>query len=351
MPTDKDPAEPVKNELPYTVRVWQTIAIVSLFITILLVVRVAFNVLLMALAGCLIAVYFHGLGDLIQRKTRITRRFAMLYSIAGTLVIIALSVWFIGAKIQIQVAELSNTLPETIRVSKTKLNSTPLGRKVLDYTSGQQPEKILDTATAFFNTGFGVLGDLYIILFLGLFFTASPTLYKEGILLLVPQPRKAQGIQIIDRISRSLRGWLRGMLVSMILITVLITVGLMIIGIPLTMVLGLITGILEIVPNFGPLIAMIPGVLLAITVSTNTAIFVALLYIICQTIVANIATPLLQKKIIHLPPALTLISQLLMGVLSGVLGIILAVPLLAILMILIDELYIKKIDSDLVSAS
>jgi predicted PurR-regulated permease PerM len=186
MPADKDPAEPAKNESPYTVRVWQTIAIVSLFITILLVVRVAFNVLLMALAGCLIAVYFHGLSDLIQRKTRITRRFAMLLSIGGTLVVIALSVWFIGSKIQIQVAELSNTLPGTIRITKTKLNSTPLGRKVLDYTSGQQPEKMLDTATAFFNTGFGVLGDLYIILFLGLFFTASPTLYKEGILLLVP---------------------------------------------------------------------------------------------------------------------------------------------------------------------
>jgi predicted PurR-regulated permease PerM len=342
MPADKEPADPAKTELPYTALMWQTIAVVSLFITMLLVVRVAFNVLLMALAGCLIAVYFHGLGDLIQRKTGIARKYAMLLSIAGTLVIIALSVWFIGTKIQSQVTELSNTLPETIRITKAKLNSTPLGRKVIDYTSSQNSEKLLDTVTSFFNTGFGVLGDLYIILFLGIFFTASPTLYKDGILLLIPQERKAQGIHIMDRISRSLRGWLRGMLVSMILITVLITVGLMIIGIPLTMVLGLITGILEIVPNFGPLIAMIPGVLLAITVSTNTAIIVALLYIICQTIVANIVTPLLQKKIIHLPPALTLMSQLLMGGLSGVLGIVLAVPLLAILMILIDELYIKK---------
>jgi len=342
MPADKEPADPAKTELPYTARVWQTIAIVSLFITMLLVVRVAFNVLLMALAGCLIAVYFHGLGDLIQRKTGIARTYAMLISTVGTLVIVALSVWFIGTKIQIQVTELSNTLPETIRITKAKLNSTPLGRKVIDYTSSQHSEKLLDTATSFFNTGFGVLGDLYIILFLGIFFTASPTLYKDGILLLIPQPRKAQGIRIIDRISGSLRGWLRGMLVSMILITVLITAGLMIIGIPLTMVLGMITGILEIVPNFGPLIAMIPGVLLAITVSTNTAIIVALLYIICQTIVANIVTPLLQKRIIHLPPALTLMSQLLMGALSGVLGIVLAVPLLAILMILIDELYIKK---------
>jgi len=115
-------------------------------------------------------------------------------------------------------------------------------------------------------------------------------------------------------------------------------------GIPAALVLGLITGILEIIPNLGPLIAMIPGVLLAFTISTNTAIIVALIYIVSQTIVANIVTPLIQKKMINLPPALTLISQLIMGTLSGALGIILAVPLLAILIIMVDELYVKKID-------
>jgi len=135
------------------------------------------------------------------------------------------------------------------------------------------------------------------------------------------------------------------MMLSMLLITILIVVGLTIMDIPVTMVLGLITGILEIVPNFGPLIAMIPGVLLALTVSTSTAIIVAIIYIASQTLVANIVTPLIQKKMINLPPALTLASQLIMGALSGALGIILAVPLLAILIILVDELYVKKMDS------
>jgi predicted PurR-regulated permease PerM len=134
------------------------------------------------------------------------------------------------------------------------------------------------------------------------------------------------------------------MLLSMVLITILIAVGLTIIGIPVAMVLGFITGILEIIPNFGPLIAMAPGVLLALTIGGGTAIIVALLYIVSQTIVANIVTPLIQKKMINLPPALTLISQLIMGALSGALGIILAVPLLAMLIILVDELYVKKMD-------
>jgi predicted PurR-regulated permease PerM len=132
------------------------------------------------------------------------------------------------------------------------------------------------------------------------------------------------------------------MLVSIVLITILIAVSLNIVGLPATTVLGLITGLLEIIPNFGPVIAMIPGVLLALTISTKTAVIVALIYIACQTIVASIVTPLLQKKIINIPPALTLLIQLIMGTLSGVMGIILAVPLLAILIIIIDELYVKE---------
>ena len=114
-------------------------------------------------------------------------------------------------------------------------------------------------------------------------------------------------------------------------------------GIPVALVLSLITGILELIPNIGSLVAMIPGVLLALTIGTNTAIIVAIMYIVAQTIVANIVTPLIQKKMINLPPALTLISQLVMGSVSGALGIVLAVPLLAILIILIDELYVKKL--------
>jgi predicted PurR-regulated permease PerM len=203
----------------------------------------------------------------------------------------------------------------------------------------------LETAQTFFSTSFGVLGDMYIILFLGIFFTASPSLYKNGILALVPANKKDTAGHIMDRISLSLKGWLKGMMLSMLLITILITAGLSIIGIPVAMVLGFITGILEIVPNLGPLIAMIPGVLLSLTVGTGTAVIVSLLYIVSQTIVANIVTPLIQKKMINLPPALTLISQLIMGTVSGALGIILAVPLLAILIILVDELYVKKIDA------
>lgn len=335
---------PTAKETSYTHKVWQTVAIVALLAVVILIARVAFNVLLMVLAGTLIATFFHGFGDLIQRHTRLGRRPAMIIAVGGSFALLGLLLWFMGTTIQHQIAELSDKLPQTVNSVKAKMSSSPIGQKILQSVSGDNSQKLMATAQTFFSTSFGVLGDIYIIMFLGIFFTANPSMYKNGILVLVPAGHKETGKHIINRISLALKGWLKGLMVSMVLVTIMISTGLLIIGVPVAMVLGLITGLLEVVPNFGSVLAMIPGVLLALTISTNTGIIVALLYITSQTITANIVNPLIQKKMINLPPALTLISQLIMGAISGALGIILAVPLLAITVILVDELYVKTID-------
>jgi predicted PurR-regulated permease PerM len=345
MPDRKKPEEKVtRKELSYIEKVWHTVAIVALLVVVILIARVAFNVLLMVLAGVLISVYFHGLGDIIERRTKFSRRVCMLLSLVVSFTIIALLLWFMGTKIQAQIAVLNDTLPQTISTAKAKLAESSIGAKILEYFTGDKSEKLFVTAQHFFSTSFGVLGNIYIILFLGIFFTASPNLYKDGIIKLMPDSKKELAKNVIDRISFALKGWLKGMMLSMVLITILITTGLTIIGIPVALVLALITGILKLIPNFGSLAAMIPGVLLALTISVNTAIATALLYMISQTIVSYIVTPLIQKRMIDTPPALTIISQVIMGTLCGALGVILAVPLLAIVIILVDELYVKKIN-------
>lgn len=341
-------AKPVhERRTTYIQKVWQTVGIVALLVSAILIARVAFSVILMILAGSLISTYFHGLADLIQRRTKWTRRPAMLCGVLSTFIISVALIWFMGTKIEQQVKQLSETLPVTVQHLKASMAKSDLGQKILDATGGDDDGgKLLNTARSFFTTTFGVLGDLYIILFLGIFFTVNPSLYKDGVMMLVPPTRKELGNHILNRISSSLKGWLKGMMVSMVLVTIMISIGLTIIGIPAAMVLGLLTGLLEIVPTLGSTIAMVPGVLLGLTVSTNTAIFVAVVYIISQTITANIVNPLIQKKMTNLPPALTLISQLIMAAVSGVMGIIMAVPLLAIAVILVDELYVKKINHE-----
>jgi predicted PurR-regulated permease PerM len=338
-PTDK----PTKKELTYIQKVWQTVIIVALLVVFILIARVAFNVLLMVLAGSLISLYFHGVGDVIQRNTNLGRSLSMFLSIGGSFIFLGLLMWFMGTKIQNQVSILTETLPNTINDVKFKLAETSTGLKVLKYLSGEDSEKLFNTAQRFFSTSFGVLGNLYMIVLLGIFFTVNPNLYKEGMLKLVPVSNKVLVRNVIERISHDLKGWLKGTVFSMVLITILITIGLTIMGIPVALVLGLITGILKLIPNFGSLAAMIPGVLLALTIGTNTAIITALIYIVSQTIVSSIVTPIIQERIIKLPPALTIVSQVIMGTLSGALGIIMAVPILVIVIILVDELYVKKL--------
>ncbi|UEG54625.1 AI-2E family transporter [Mucilaginibacter daejeonensis] len=346
-PEKKPQATTPKDELTYVQKVWQTVTIVTLLVITILIARVAFNVLLMVMCGTLISVYFHGLGDLIERNTTLSRKWAMTISVGGSFILLGLVLWFMGNTLETQIAQLSNSLPGTINNFKAKLSESPVGQKVLEYFAGDDDDsskKLMATAQSFFNTSFGVLGNIYIIFFLGIFFTSDPDLYKNGILLLLPENRKFTGRYIINRISLALKGWLKGMMLSIVLITIMLFIGLSIMHIPVAIVLALIAGMLKIIPNFGSLAAMIPGVLLALTISTQTAIIVSLIYIVSQTIVSNIITPIIQNKMINLPPALTIISQIIMGTLSGVLGIIMAVPLLAIVFILVDELYVKPMN-------
>lgn len=340
------PETPPQKELTYTEKVWRTVSIVALLVVAILIARVAFNVLLMILAGSLIAVYFHGLGDMIERKTKWNRKICMTISVLGSFLILSTLLYVMGTTIQGQIAILSESLPQTINNFKAKLGEGPIGSKILEYFGDDNTDKLFATAQSFFSTSFGVIGNIYIIMFLGIFFTTHPSLYKDGIIKLFPKKNKPMAKKVIDRTSQALKGWLKGMMLSMVLIFIMIGTGLSIIGIPVALVLALLTGLLKLIPNFGSLAAMIPGVLLALTKDINTAIVVSLLYMISQTIVSNIVTPLIQKKMINIPPALTIISQVIMGVLSGVLGIILAVPLLSIVIILVDEIYIKKINPE-----
>ncbi len=322
-------------------KVWIVLGSIALLAITIFLLRATFGVMLMVLAGCLIATYFHGLGDMIQRWSRWNRKVCMMISVLLTLIIITLLCWFLGTKISAQASALSNDLPRMANHVEQQMQQSNIGRQILENVSGKDSQKLSATVQSFFRTSFGVIGDLYIITFLGIFFTASPSLYKTGIITLIPERGKEKTRLILDRISRTFKLWLKGLMITILLVAFISGTGLTIIGVPMALALAVFAALLSFVPNFGPVIAMAPAVLIALTISFNTGVAVAILYIAMQTLANNIVTPLVQKRMIDLPPALTLVSQLIMGAISGVLGIILATPLLAIISIIVDELYVK----------
>ncbi|MBD0284724.1 MAG: AI-2E family transporter [Flavisolibacter sp.] len=324
-------------------KAWIVGGILALITVILLLLRATFSVLLLILAGTLIAVYFRGLSGLIERKTKWKEGICLTISILGTLILIGLLFWLIGAKVQVQVAELSDKLPTTIENAKQQLNKSSLGQKVVQKISSPKTQQNLQSvAQKFFRSTFGVLGDIYVVLFIGIFFTVAPQKYKKGIVQLVPQGGRPKADDVLNKVGTNLKKWLKGKLFAMLVVAVLTAIGLVIIGVPMWLALAIIAGILNFIPNFGPLIALIPAVLVALMQGPTTAAIVAGLYILVQIAESNFITPMVQQKLISIPPALIIIAQLFIAPLTGGWGLVLATPLMVILIVVVQELYIKK---------
>lgn len=327
----------------YPQKVWIAGGILALIVIVVLLLQATFSVLLLILAGVLIAVYFRGLSGLIQRKTKWKNWVCLTISILGSLLLLVLLFWLIGAKVQSQISELSDTLPKTMDKVKQQLGQSSLGRKIIQKISSPDSQKkfqsIIQTA---FKSTFGVLGDVYVVLFIGIFFTAAPNMYKQGIIKLVPPAGKQQAETVLTDLGINLKKWLKGKIFAMFVVFILTAIGLTIMGVPMWLTLALIAGILNFIPNFGPLIAMIPAVLIGFLQGPSTALWIAGLYIAVQVTESNFITPMVQQHLISIPPALIIIAQMLMAPLTGGWGLILATPLMIIIIILVKDLYLKK---------
>lgn len=334
------------GEFNFVQKVWIAGSIFALIAVVLLLFKATFNVFILILAGTLMAVYFRGLSSFIVKKTHWNSNLTLIISIIGTILIIVAMFWLLGAKVQSQIAQLSDTLPATIQNAKQYINDSPIGQKLVKRLSEAQSQGGLTSFfTQFFKTTFGILGDIYIILFIGIFFTVAPNLYKNGIVQLVPPKKRNKAEDVWVNLGHGLKKWLAGKLFAMFVVFVLTAIGLVIMGIPMWLALALIAGFLNFIPNFGPLIAMIPAVLVALTISPATAAIVAGMYLLIQITESNFITPKVQQHLVNIPPALIIISQVLVGTLTGLWGIIFATPLVLIVIILVKEFYVKHINA------
>ena len=336
--TDKT-AEPGK--LSFGKKVWIAGGIFALIVILILLFKTLFNVLLLSLAGILISIYFYGCAGILQRSLHFSLKLSILLSVIVNILLLVGFFWFVGARLQHQISELSETLPQTIQSAKAQMGQSAIGNKVLSYlNSTGNSQKYMSVVKHFFSSSFGILSDLYIIFLLGLFFTASPGIYKKGMVHLLPVKAKDKGDELINEISTVLKKWLKGMIIGFFFITVLTAIGLLILDMPLVLTLALIAGLLNFIPNFGPLIALIPAGLLGLMQGPTTAIIVVCMYTFIQIIQSAVLQPLIQKKMIDIPPALTILGQVAFGLLAGFWGVLLAVPVVAILMTIVNKLYV-----------
>jgi predicted PurR-regulated permease PerM len=195
-------------------------------------------------------------------------------------------------------------------------------------------------------SAFNVIVAVIVIVFIALYLAAEPDLYTNGILHLVPKRHRAHGARVLGSVRYTLQWWLIGQGVTMVVIGVLTGLGLWLIGVPLWFLLGLLAALFNFIPNFGPLVSFVPAVLLALAMGPSAAMWVAALYVAAQSFEGYLLTPMVQKKAVLLPPALTITAQVLLGVTVGALGVMLAAPLTAAALVVIKMLYVEEVLGD-----
>ncbi len=324
-------------------KVWIAAGILLLIILIAYLFATLLNLLLLVLAGALMAIYFHGFADVLKRKLKIGSPYGLILSVVFNVVVIGLFFWFVGDRLNSQLDELSSKLPQTVANAKQWLSEKPLGQKVLNYaTNTLDSGKTGAVIKTFFSSTFGILSDLYIVILLGMFFTASPAIYRKGVIHLISTKGKATAEKLWNEIHHVLKNWLKGQIFGFFFIAILTGLGLWLLGMPLVLALALVAGLLNFIPNFGPLIALIPAALLGLMQGPNTALLVVGLFTLIQIIQSTVTQPLIQKKMVSVPPALLVFGQVAMGVIAGFWGVLLATPLVAIVMTLVNRLYVEK---------
>jgi predicted PurR-regulated permease PerM len=188
--------------------------------------------------------------------------------------------------------------------------------------------------------------SLVIVLFLSLYLLAEPRMYEEGVIKLFPIWYRDRLRFIIDRIDFTLRLWLQGQLLLMVIVGVLTWIGLAILGIQQAAALGVLAGLFSFVPNFGPIAALIPALAVGFAQAPQSIGWIIVIIYGTSFLQSQVIAPLVFKESINLPPVLVLIGQIFAAIFFGFLGIMLAVPIIAILMILVQEVYIKDILGD-----
>jgi predicted PurR-regulated permease PerM len=194
-----------------------------------------------------------------------------------------------------------------------------------------------------------VLTSGLVVIIIGLYAAATPTVYINGIVRLLPPSRRQRGRAVLRALGQALRWWLVGRIASMAVVGVLTAIGLWVAGVPLAFVLGLIAALLSFVPYIGPLAAVIPAALVALAEDPTKVIYVFALYGAVQLLESYLITPLIQERAVSIPPAVLIAAQVIMGVLAGAAGVLMATPLAVVLIVLVQMLYLEDVLGDSVS--
>ena len=294
--------------------------------------------LLVIFSGLILGVMFDGGVRLLGRVAPIGRGWRLLIVVLGVALFLVAVFYLTGVGIVQQVTQLRATLEgQTVRVTAwlTAQGVMPGASDVSGIA--RQALSSVGRLTSWVGSAVGALTTLFFILVLGLFFAAEPRVYDRGVQWMIPQASRAEFALTIDRMGFTLRRLLAGKLIGMVVEGVLIWAALAIGGVPLAALLGIIIGILAFIPNIGAFISGVLMVAVGFSAGVETGLWAIGTYVAIQTFDGYVVAPMVAKKTVDMPPALTLGAQILASALMGLLGLALADSFVAIIKVTLER--------------
>jgi predicted PurR-regulated permease PerM len=334
------------------VKFGKLVGIVVLTLGLFLLWRVRFVVLLGFLSVTLATI----LNKMVRQLTRwhIKRGWAIALTLFMILIIVTIILAIAVPPFLDQVRQWLDQAPT--EVSQIRIWIEELDRRVpLELSQiGQQLDMFVRdiprVARSLFNNFFllfrqtlGILVNSFLVLAATVMLLADPKTYRRAFVSLFPEFYRARVQEVLSRCEDALVGWGLGILFNMVVITLMSFIGLMFIGVPLPIANACIAGVLTFIPNVGPVLSVVPPAVLALLEAPWKAVAVIILYVAIQQIESNFLTPLVMKQQVSLLPAVTLLSQLVFGLLFGFFGLFLALPIVVVGQVWLQEIVVKDI--------
>lgn len=330
----------------YSRRVWIAAGVAVAVITLLMLLWFSFEILLMAAAGLLLALFFSFPANWLCRHSFLSQRWSLVVVLTVLLGLLTAFSLNFAMSISQEFKQLTQVLPGSLERLKEWLQGWPFGAQIVEELEQSQPVQHFfsdwsSRVSSLFSTTFGMLFNVIVIVFIGLFVAFEPSVYEAGLIQLVAPSRRDGAAELLAVIGRKMVWWLVGRLVSMATIGLLTGIGLWLLDIPMALSLGLLAGLLSFIPYLGPIFGAIPALLVAFSQDGSALLYVGLLYTGVQLLESYLITPLVQRETVDIPPGLLLIVQVWLGLFAGLIGLLLAAPLIVVAMVLVQRLYVQ----------
>ncbi len=316
------------------------------------------EVLLLFFIGVLFSLYLGGITDTLQRRLSVPRGLGLAIAVLFTLGVVVGIVDLLIPPVTEQIQQLLTTLPVQIQSWGDQLRELARRNRALgellrpfDNGTGNYGAAMLQQLAGYFR-GFVpyVFGGVQVVIsfvgifVIGIYMALRPAMYREGFILLAPPVHRELVRDIISDLGRTLRAYIVGQLTSMTILGILTWIGLTLLGVPFALAFGVFTGAVTVIPFFGSLFStLLPALIVLGSGGVVKAAAVVGLGVVVHLIEGNLVGPMIMERQVQLPPVLTMLSALIMGHLLGIIGLLVAVPVLAVTMVVVRRIYIYRV--------